>query len=393
MSDEDSPIINKLYSTPESKEKTVSKFKNIIDDIELKLKKPKQNTTNSNLDTKSNTNNKPEKKEENKINNNNNDKQIKKVNSFENGQIKKKTYTKIKNNNSSLLSRVNKAKEKIKEIKEVNFRESRQRNSINAINSINISINSNNDKKKLRTSTPGLRTNEEKNNKKDKKEKDKEKEKEKEKEKKEIIDPLYIPHIVQDPLDVLKDKVNLIIEQSNEDITNLSNKICLIDIEMETAFAKEHENFAKNLEIIYKEKEKKLRETYKKYDFALYKMFKTYGQKNNVIYDEMMKDKVDQILEIEQEFNNKKNKLKNNLSEKIEEIKKIYEKKRQEQDVINNKIINDIKNNIYNILYDKNKNDNINSSNKKEKNVKNNLNNEEGNKKIQKTKSFFAIKK
>ena len=69
---------------------------------------------------------------------------------------------------------------------------------------------------------------------------------------------------------------------------------------METAFAKEHENFAKNLEIIYKEKEKKLRETYKKYDFALYKMFKTYGQKNNVIYDEMMKDKVDQILEIEQ---------------------------------------------------------------------------------------------
>ena len=325
MSDEDSPIINKLYSTPESKEKTVSKFKNIIDDIELKLKKPKQNTSNSNLDTKSNTNNKPEKKEENKINNNNNnDKQIKKVNSFENGQIKKKTYTKIKHNNSSLLSRVNKAKEKIKE---VNFREPRQRNSINAINSINISINSNNDKKKLRTLTPGLRTNEEKNNKKEKKEKDKEKEKEKEKEKKEIIDPLYIPHIVQDPLDVLKDKVNLIIEQSNEDITNLSNKICLIDIEMETAFAKEHENFAKNLEIIYKEKEKKLRETYKKYDFALYKMFKTYGQKNNVIYDEMMKDKVDQILEIEQEFNNKKNKLKNNLSEKIEEIKKIYEKK------------------------------------------------------------------
>ena len=383
MSDEDSPIINKLYTTPESKEKTVSKFKNIIDDIELKLKKPKQNTSNSNLDTKSNTNNEPEKKEENKINNNNNDKKIKKFNSFENGQLKKKTYTKIKNNNPSLLSRVNKAKEKIKE---VNIREPRQRNSINAINSINISINSNNDNKKLRKSTPGLRTNEENNKK-------KEKEKEKEKEKKEIIDPLYIPHIVQDPFDILKEKVNLILEKSNEEITNLSNKICLIDIEMETAFAKEHEKFAKNLEIIYKEKERKLRETYKKYDFALYKMFKTYGQKNNVIYDEMMKDKVDQILEIEQEFNNKKNKIKNNLNEKIEEIKKNYEKKRQEQDAINNKIINDIKNNIYNILYDKNKNDNKNSSNKKEKNIKNNIKNEEVNKKIHKTKSFFALKK
>ena len=60
MSDEDSPVIDKLYSSPESKEKTRSKFKNILDDIELKLQKPKKNTTNSNLETDSNTN-KPEK--------------------------------------------------------------------------------------------------------------------------------------------------------------------------------------------------------------------------------------------------------------------------------------------------------------------------------------------
>ena len=58
---------------------------------------------------------------------------------------------------------------------------------------------------------------------------------------------------------------------------------------MESAFAQEHENYSKNLETIYKEKETKLKETYKKYDFALYKMFKTYGEKNNVIYDEIMK--------------------------------------------------------------------------------------------------------
>ena len=32
MSDEDSPIMDKLYSTPESKEKTRSKFKNLLDD-------------------------------------------------------------------------------------------------------------------------------------------------------------------------------------------------------------------------------------------------------------------------------------------------------------------------------------------------------------------------
>jgi len=387
MSDEDSPIIDKLYSTPESKEKTRSKFKNLLDDIELKLQKPKKNTTNSNLETNSNTSsntNKPEKNKEKNINVNNNSKPIKNFNSFEKGQIKKgenkkKTYTKIKNNNNSLLQRINKEKDKFKEKDEI-----RQRNSITALNSINFNLsnNKNNINKKLRPSTPGLRKKEEEDNKNNEKNGEINNKTNK-KEKKEVIDPLYIPHIVKDPLDILKHKVDIILEKSNEEITNISNKISLIDIEMESEFAKEHENYSKNLEIIYKEKEKKLRETYKKYDFALYKMFKTYGQKNNVIYDEMMKDKVDQILEIEQEFNNKKNKTKNNFNEKIEDIKKIYEKKRQEQDIINKELISDIKKKLYNILYDKNIQNNKNENN----------NNEDGNKKMKKTKSFFTLKK
>ena len=376
MSDEDSPIINKLYSTPSSKDKTVSKFKNIIDDIELKMKKHKKSITSSNLDTNSNTNNKIE----NNKSSNDNKKEINKFNSFENGKIKKaenkkKTFNKTRNQNSSLLSRINQEKEKLKSIKNNNFT---QRNSINSINSIKININNNNNKK-LRTSTPGIRDNEENKDKTNKKEKENK------------IDPLYIPHIIKDPLDILKQKIEIILEQSNEEINNLSNKISLIDIEMESAFAQEHENYSKNLETIYKEKETKLKETYKKYDFALYKMFKTYGEKNNIIYDEMMKDKVEQILEIEQEFNNKKNKLKNNLNEKIEEVKKSYEKKRQEQEIFNKKYINDIKKKIYNLLYDKNDNDII-QKNKNEKNISYN-NKEEGNKKIIKTKSFFSSKK
>ena len=376
MSDEDSPIINKLYSTPRSKDKTVSKFKNIIDDIELKMKKHKKSITSSNLDTNSNTNNKIE----NNKSSNDNKKEINKFNSFENGKIKKaenkkKTFNKTRNQNSSLLSRINQEKEKLKSIKNNNFT---QRNSINSINSIKININNNNNKK-LRTSTPGIRDNEENKDKTNKKEKENK------------IDPLYIPHIIKDPLDILKQKIEIILEQSNEEINNLSNKISLIDIEMESAFAQEHENYSKNLETIYKEKETKLKETYKKYDFALYKMFKTYGEKNNIIYDEMMKDKVEQILEIEQEFNNKKNKLKNNLNEKIEEVKKSYEKKRQEQEIFNKKYINDIKKKIYNLLYDKNDSGII-QKNKNEKNISYN-NKEEGNKKIIKTKSFFSSKK
>ena len=103
MSDEDSPIINKLYSTPSSKDKTVSKFKNIIDDIELKMKKHKKSITSSELDTNSNTNNKTEKNNENKTNNDNK-KEINKFNSFENGKLKKpenkkKTFNKTKNQN------------------------------------------------------------------------------------------------------------------------------------------------------------------------------------------------------------------------------------------------------------------------------------------------------
>ena len=378
--DEDSPISDKLYSTPESKEKTRSKFKNLLDDIELKMQKQnKKNVTNSNLETNSNTN-KPEKNDDKNISTNNDDKKIKNFNSSVNFQSKKfEKNKKIKDNNkNALIQRMKKDNDK----KQKNV----GRNSINVMNKINISINHNN--KKLRPSTPGLRDKEEENNKNN----INNKENKKENKEKEIIDPLYIPHIVKDPLDILKQKISKILELSSEDIGNLSNKISLMDTELEATLAKEHENYAKNLEVIYREKENKLKETYKKYDFALYKMFKTYGEKNNAIYDEMMKDKVDQILEIEQEFNIKKNKIKNNFNEKIEEIKRNYEKKRQEQDITNKDMIKNIKNKSFNILYDKNINNNKNGNNN---NVNYNTfnNNEDENKNVKKTKSFFSLKK
>ena len=58
MSDDDTPVKEKIYATPESKDKTRSKFKNILDDLELKMPKPKsfvkkmeQDSINSKLDT------------------------------------------------------------------------------------------------------------------------------------------------------------------------------------------------------------------------------------------------------------------------------------------------------------------------------------------------------
>ena len=88
-------------------------------------------------------------------------------------------------------------------------------------------------------------------------------------------------------------------------------------------------------------------------------LYKTYGNENNIIYDEMMKDKVEQILEVEQEFNVKKAQIKNNFNIKIEEIKKKYEKMRKDQENKNCKLIKEIKDKIYNILYeDRKKKDN-----------------------------------
>ena len=416
MSDDDSsPIKEKTFSTPESRQKISSKFKNILDDLEFKSQKLLKNNTkekennitsisnsNSNLDTAVNSdnnkkdiviNNSKNKNNQNKINNK---KLVKKFNSFEGGQLKKnekKNNEIIKksnnnnnnNNNALLLSRMSKEITKL----------THQRNSISGINHINININininnknntsnnnnNNNNKvsKKLRPSTPSIRNQEDPNNNNKNK-----------KENKEKIDPLYIPHIVKDPLDILKQKVEKIINISDNEISNISNKICLSDIEMENLCASAHENYATKLSEIFEEKEKKMRETYNKYDYALYKMFKTYGENNNVIYDEMMKDKVDQIIEIEQEFNNKKNKLKIELNEKIEDIKKNIEKKRKKEDNNYINMLNDVKKNIFNILYDKDIKDAKDKNNNKDNNK---INNSGDKKNIKKTQSFFDQKK
>ena len=399
MSDDDSPIKEKIFSTPESKQKVSSKFNNLLDDLELRTQKlllknkNKENSTNTKLDTTS-TNSDNNKKDImvndsknknqnniNKTNNNTSNKNVvKKFNSFEEGQLKKagKKNNEKKNNNNikneSLLSRMSKEITKL----------THERNSISGINHININININinnknntngNKSKKLRPSTPSIRNFEEPNstnninttNKSKKKEKKEQKESNK-------IDPLYIPHIVTDPLDILKQKIEKIINISDNDINTITNKISLVDIEMENLCSLAHENYSK---------EKKIRATYNKYDFALYKMFKTYGENNNKIYDEMMKDKVDQIIEIEQEFNNKKNKLKIELNEKIEDIKKNIEKKRKKEDSNNINMLNDVKKNIFNILYDKDKssnnNKNIGDKNNSINNIKNNSDDKKNN--------------
>ena len=422
MSDDDvTPVKEKIYATPESKDKTRSKFKNILDDLELKMPKPKsfvkkveQDSINSKLDinnsnsissqknsikdlkSKTISNNKNDNNNI-KINNFKQNQKIKKFNSFEEGSLKNKNKTnnlKSKNENIDKDKNYNERNKTKKFVKINNLNSntsgtksagnlSLRLNHDNRFNKSDIIItkkninshnnnNSKNKKEKLRPSTPGIKNLKENTNKNNNQNVQNinisnvnNKEKKSSIPKTNTIDPLYLPHIVKDPLDILRHQVDLILQQSNEDINNLSNSISLIDMEMESSYAKIHENYAKELQEIYKEKETKLRETNKKYDFALYKMFKTYGHENNIIYDEMMKDKVEQILEVEQEFNAKKNQIKNNFNTKMEENKKIYEKKRKEQETKYEKAIKEVKNKIFAILYDdikkndKNKNKSI----------------------------------
>lgn len=465
--DEGTPVKQKIYSTPEGKEKTRSKFKNILDDLELKMPKPKsfikkteQESTNSKIDTTNSkidtTNSKVELNNTNTISNNKNtnkdsknktqsqsnsknetsnkSNKIRKFESFEEKSSKnanKKINNpkiKIKTSENILANDRNKTKRFIKiNTPNTSFKNSQSSGNLslklnhdNRFNRNDLIItkknynsknnnNSNNSSKskneKLRPSTPGIRTNSNINeniknisnssinninlsspninkininSNSNSKSKDKNNLSPVDNK----IDPLYIPHIVKDPLDILRHQVDLILEQSNEDITTLSNNISLIDIEMESTYAKIHENYANELQNIYKEKEMKLIETNNKYDFALFKMFKTYGHENNIIYDEMMKDKVEQILEIEQEFNAKKLQIKNNFNNKIEEIKKIYEKKRKEQENSNANLIKEMKKKIYLILYE-------------DENKKNNNNKDDSidNKKLRKKKAISMNKK
>ena len=195
MSDDDgTPIKEKIYSTPESKNKSRSKFDNILNELELKMPKQKTNlrkteddSTNSKLDM-SNSNNKDSTKDtKNKSQSNsktNNSKQnakgIRKFNSFEEGSLKKtnkkKVHNSISKSNEPIEKNPNKNKtKKFTKISNLNTNSSTGNLSMrlnhdnrfnrkdlmitpknNSKNSSN--FNSKNKKEKIRPATPGIRT-------------------------------------------------------------------------------------------------------------------------------------------------------------------------------------------------------------------------------------------
>ena len=161
------------------------------------------------------------------------------------------------------------------------------------------------------------------------------------------IEFLYLPHIVLDPLDVLKNQIEIIL-QKYEDKIILLNK-SNIEENIHTLIINAHKNYANNLYEIYQEKEKELFKAKNNYNIEIYNMM--YNENNNKM--EIINKKRDNQIEIiENNFKEKKDKLKNEFRNKIEEIKKSdYFMKQVE---LNKKMIIEMKNKFLKIFNDKN---------------------------------------
>ena len=85
---------------------------------------------------------------------------------------------------------------------------------------------------------------------------------------------LYEPHITINPLDIMKKRIKLILDESNEKIADLSLSMSQIDIDSEDSYYKAQNEYSKNLDLIYLEKHNKLREIKFKYDYCLYELKK-----------------------------------------------------------------------------------------------------------------------
>ena len=159
---------------------------------------------------------------------------------------------------------------------------------------------------------------------------------------------LYEPHITIDPLDIMKKRIQLILDESNEKIADLSLSMSQIDIDCEDSYYKAQIEYSKNLDVIYKEKYNKLREIKLKYDYCIYEMKKIYGDENKDLFRELREEKESKISELNDDFLIKKNLAKMKFKEKIREIQNnsINERK----NLFEGKIFDEMRNKIYNIL-------------------------------------------
>ena len=129
---------------------------------------------------------------------------------------------------------------------------------------------------------------------------------------------LYIPHIILDPLDVLNNQIEIILQKYADKIKSLnqSDNENSIDYKIKSA----NKEFANDLFQLYQEKEKELINIKNNYNKEIYNL--TYNDDGKINEDEINNKREILIKEVEKSFQEKKEKLKNEYKNKIEEIKK-----------------------------------------------------------------------
>ena len=158
---------------------------------------------------------------------------------------------------------------------------------------------------------------------------------------------LYMPHIILDPLDVLNNQIEIILQKYEEKIKLLNNSNSITNINY--IIKSTSEKYTKDLFDLYQEKENELNIIKNNYNKQMYNL--NYNNEN-INEDEINKNKETQIKDLEEKFKEKKEKLKNDFKNKIEDIKKPYNKK--EQIDLNKKFYMEMKNKFLKIFNDKN---------------------------------------
>ena len=154
---------------------------------------------------------------------------------------------------------------------------------------------------------------------------------------------LYLPHIVLDPLDVLKNQIEIILQKFEKQIKNLN------ELNSEENIQQLQTDYANKLYLLYQEKGNELVKIKDEYNKEMYNI----SYKDAKMTEEELKKNIDiKMKEIEKLFNEKKQKLKNEFGAKIENIKNSFNI--NEQIELNKKLIFEIKNKFLKIFKDKN---------------------------------------
>ena len=177
------------------------------------------------------------------------------------------------------------------------------------------------------------------------------------------------PHIILNPLDIMKKRVKLILKETNGKIDNLSLSMSQIESDIHDSYKKIQIEYMNELDSIYKEKFNRVRVIKLKYDYDVFQLQKIYKNDYKDLIHELKEEKESQISDVQDDFIIKKNLAKKKFKNKIREIQENSISERN--NLLERDIFNEMKEKFTKLLNkpivnfefpnDKQKNNNINN--------------------------------